>query len=52
MMALVTDVCGAHIMMWLHDIGVGVANALTNELIKQFLIRFPMDAMGICYSQY
>ncbi len=47
MMALVIDVCGAHIMTWLHDIGVGVVDALTNELIKQFLIRFLMDAMGI-----
>jgi hypothetical protein len=51
-MALVIDVCDAHIMTWLHDIGVGVANAFTNELIQQFLIRFLMDAMGICYSQY
>lgn len=48
MMALAIDVCGAHIMTWLHDISVGVANAFTNELIKQFLIRFLMDAMGIC----
>lgn len=51
-MALVIDVCGAHIMTWLHDIAVHVVDALTNELIKQFLIRFLMDAMGICYSQY
>lgn len=51
MMALVIDVCGAHIMAWLHDISVGVVDAFTNELIKQFLIRFLMDVMGICYSQ-
>jgi hypothetical protein len=52
MMALVIDLCGAHIMTWLIDIGVDVVDAFTNELIKQFLIRFLVDVMGICYSRY
>jgi hypothetical protein len=51
-MALVIDVCGAYVMTWLNDIGVGVANALMKELTNQFSTTSFMDAMVIYYPQY
>jgi hypothetical protein len=51
-MILVIDVCGAYVMKWLDDIGVGVTNALMKELTNQILASFFMDAMVIYYPQY
>jgi hypothetical protein len=48
-MALVIDVCGAYVMTWLDDLGVGVANALMKELMNQFSTSSLMDAMVIYY---